>query len=109
MMIFNPSSSLILTQPITLLPKTTAVKNRQSKVRVKLLDKNGQPVPESEYDLVLGEEDFAFKLKRQDRSKSGRYRVVVSNDAGEAEKEVDVDFAGKDGHTRVGSIMKPLE
>ena len=97
MMIFNPSSSLILTQPITLLPKTTAVKNRQSKVRVKLLDKNGQPVPESEYDLVHGEDTFTIKLKRPDRSKSGKYRVVVSNDAGDTEKDVDVDFSGKEG------------
>ena len=76
-------------------------------MRLKLLDGRGNPVPESEYDLVLGEEDFVFKLKKPDRSKSGKYRVVVSNDAGDAEKEVDVDFAGKDGNTRVGSILNP--
>ena len=76
-------------------------------MRLKLLDGRGNPVPESEYDLVLGEEDFVFKMKRPDRSKSGKYRVVVSNDAGDAEKEVDVDFAGKEGDTRVGSILTP--
>ena len=74
-------------------------------MRLKLVDGRGNPVPESEYDLVLGEEDFVFKLKKPDRSKSGKYRVVVSNDAGDAEKEVDVDFAGKYGNTRVGSIL----
>ena len=76
-------------------------------MRFKLVDGRGNPVPESEYDLVLGEEDFVFKLKRPDKPKSGKYRVVVSNDAGDAEKEVDVDFAGKEGDTRVGSFMTP--
>lgn len=61
------------------------------------MDKRGRPVPESEYDLVLGEDDFVFKLKNPDRSKSGRYRVVVSNDAGDTEKEVDVDLSGEEG------------
>ena len=75
------------------------------------MDKRGRPVPESEYDLVLGEDDFVFKLKNPDRSKSGRYRVVVSNDAGDTEKEVDVDFSGEEEtldwnhHTRAGSFQ----
>ena len=60
------------------------------------MDKRGKPVPESEYDLELGEDDFVFKLKNADRSKSGRYRVVLSNDAGDTEKEVDVDLSGEE-------------
>ena len=66
-------------------------------MRARLVDKRGNPVPESEYDLELGEDNFVFKLKKPDRSKSGRYRVVLSNDAGDAEKEVDVDLSGKEG------------
>ena len=62
-----------------------------------MLDKRGKPVPENEYDLELGHEDFVFRLKNPDRSKSGKYRIVLSNDAGDTGEDVHVELLGKRG------------
>ncbi len=67
------------------------VENRKSKVKAKLLDEDGNEVPPSEYDLHIGDQDFCFKLKNP---KSGKYKVVVSNDAGEDEADVNMKFIG---------------
>ena len=71
-----------------------SVDARRSKVAAKILDKNGREVPKSDYDLDLTDSDFTFKFKKPGRSKSGKYTVVVSNDAGETEKDVYVNFLG---------------
>ncbi len=70
------------------------MKNSKSKLRGKLVDSDGKEVPPSEYDLDIGEEDFCFRLKNPDPSKSGRYKVVLFNDAGEDSAEVDMNFVG---------------
>ena len=77
---------------------TLTVKNRKSKIRAKLVDSSGREVPLSEYDLQLGEEDFCFRFKDPDKAKSGKYRVVLANDAGQDEAEVDMKFVGKGRH-----------
>ena len=59
------------------------------------MDENGREVPKHEYDLVIGDEDFEFKLKNPSRAKSGKYTVVLGNDAGDAQEDVDVNFLGE--------------
>lgn len=70
------------------------VKNRQSKVHAKLLDKFGREIPKHEYDLDLGEEDFIFKFKNPQRDMCGQYTVVMSNDAGTTQEDINVNFLG---------------
>ncbi len=70
------------------------MENRKSKVRVKLLDSSGREIPKSEYDLDLGPEDFTFTLKKP---VSGKYTVVMANDAGETREDCNVKFLGEIG------------
>ena len=65
-------------------------------MRAKLLDENGRELPRSEYDLDLGEEEFTFKLKRPSKDRSGKYRVVLYNDAGEGDMDFNASFIGED-------------
>ena len=74
------------------------MKNRKSKVRARLLDETGREVPKSEYDLDLGEEDFTFTLRRPGPDRSGRFRVVLENDAGEGGADVEASFIGESGN-----------
>jgi hypothetical protein len=67
---------------------------RRSKVSAKILDKSGREVPKSEYDLELTQNEFTFKWKKPGRGKSGKYTVVLANDAGETEKDICVNFLG---------------
>lgn len=72
-----------------------AVKNRKSKVRGKLLDGRGREIPRAEYDFAISDEDFTFTLKRPGRDKSGKYTVVLYNDAGEGSQDVNANFVGE--------------
>ena len=66
-------------------------------------------MPESEYDLELGHDDFVFRLKNPDRSKSGKYRIVLSNDAGDTGEDVRVELLGKrDGRTDINTVRAQL-
>ena len=67
---------------------------RRSKVTAKILDKSGREVPKSEYDVDMTDSDFSFKFKKPGRGKSGKYTIVLANDAGETEKDVYVNFLG---------------
>ena len=75
-------------------------------MRAKLIDPQGKEVPRTEYELELTEETFCFKFpedsedesspgKKTLRKRSGRYKVVMSNDAGETEEEVNINFLSK--------------
>jgi hypothetical protein len=68
---------------------------RRSKVSAKILDKNGREVPRSDYDLDMTDFDFSFKFKKPGRGKSGKYTIVLANDAGETEKDIYVNFLGQ--------------
>ena len=68
---------------------------RRSKVSAKILDKNGREVPRSDYDLDMTDFDFSFKFKKPGRGKSGKYTIVLTNDAGETEKDIYVNFLGQ--------------
>jgi hypothetical protein len=67
-------------------------------LKARLLDRHGKLVPESEYDLELGDkDDFVFRLKNPSREMSGRYKIVLSNDTGESEADINVNFLGMYG------------
>ena len=51
-------------------------------------------MPRSDYDLDLNDFDFSFKFKKPGRGKSGKYTIVLANDAGETEKDIYVNFLG---------------
>lgn len=72
------------------------MKNRSSKVRLKLLDKHGVEVPSSEYDLDLDKSDFTIKLKKSRRGGSNeKFSIVLANEAGEDSVDVNVTFLGE--------------
>ena len=66
-----------------------------TKIKAKILDKNGVEVPESEYDLDIDGEDFTFKFKKPHRGLSGKYTLVFSNAGAEAEQDIFVNFLGR--------------
>ena len=69
-------------------------------MRAKLLDKHGNEVPRSEYELELTEDTFSFKFPDEEdadgkkllRRRKGRYTVVLSNDAGETPIDLNMNF-----------------
>ena len=71
-----------------------SVLHPRSKLVAKILDRNGVPVPEAEYDLDVDGEDFTFKFKKPYRGRSGRYTLSFANDAGETRKDIYVNFQG---------------
>ncbi len=65
-------------------------------MRPKLIGKDGRVVPESEYDFHVGDDgEFAFRLKKPSRARTGKYRIVLANDAGESDAEINVNFLGR--------------
>ena len=66
-----------------------------SKIKAKIIDKNGVEVPASDYDLEIDGEDFTFKFKKPHRSRSGKYTLVFSNEGAETEQDIFVNFLGK--------------
>jgi len=71
------------------------------------VDQHGREVPKELYDVHIGDDDFCFKFKNPEAAKSGRYRVVLANAAGEGEAEVDANFIGKK-RPRAGHSYQPL-
>ena len=65
------------------------------KITAKILDHNGQEIPQSQYDLDISGEDFTFKFKKPYRSRSGKYTLVFSLDGTSAEKDINVNFLGE--------------
>ncbi len=52
-------------------------------------------MPKSEFDLQLGDDDFTFKFRNPSRVKSGKYTVVISNDAGDTQEDFNANFLGE--------------
>lgn len=66
---------------------------RTSDVIAKLL-RNGKPVPKSEVDVSIRQEKIVFTFKKTNRDNSDQYQISISNNEGEAKKDVKVNFVG---------------
>ena len=77
------------------------------KLTAKILNKLGEEVPPSEYDLEVDGEDFTFTFKHPTKDKSGRYTLVFSYEGAETSVDFDINFPGRKNLAR-GFANLPL-